>query len=165
MTLQEYLDHYIVWQDMLKYLLIALGAEMVCIILIVCFSKILSLCASSGNRKKLFKNKALNSVQRFYDIIFSGASILSFLSVYYLIDRFLEIDKYRTFWDSHKDFILLLMIVLSIIFNNILDRVLIPLRKVTRSEMASVRVAGMIYVILIFIYIQIFLSSIPENTL
>ena len=154
MSLEEYIDHYTVWQDMLKFMLIAMGALMVCILLIVIFDKILSLCASCGNKKALFSKKALNSVQRFYEILFSGASILSFLSIFYLIDRFVEPGDFRTFWDAHKDFILLLMIVMSIVFNNLIDRILIPLRKITRSEMASVRLAGMLYVILIFIYIK-----------
>ncbi|MCR4787979.1 MAG: hypothetical protein K5888_05275 [Lachnospiraceae bacterium] len=154
MTLQEYLDHYLVWQDMLKFLLIALGALMGCILVIIIFVRAVAAFASGGYKKSLFSKKALNAVQRFYDIIFSGASILSFLSIFYLIDRFVEAGEFRDFWDAHKDFILLLMIVLSIVFNNILDRILVPLRKITRSEMASVRLAGMLYVILIFIYIK-----------
>ncbi len=154
MSLEEYLDHYLAWQDMLKYFLIALGALMACILVVIIFVRAVAAFASGGYKKSLFSKKALNAVQRFYDIIFSGASILSFLSIFYLIDRFVEPGDFRTFWDAHKDFILLLMIVLSIVFNNLLDRVLIPLRKITRSEMASVRLAGMLYVILIFIYIK-----------
>ena len=87
-------------------------------------------------------------------MVFSGASILSFLALYYLIDRFSPEGGFRDFWDNYKDFLLLFMICFSIIFNNLLDRVIIPLRKLSRSERGSVRLLGMLYVILIFFYIK-----------
>ncbi len=153
MSLQEYLDHYIVWQDMLKFFGVAMGGAAACIALILIYTKVV--CAfAGGNRKTAFTNHSLNAIQRFYSVIFSGASILSFLSIYYLLDRFLEIEPYREIWENHKDGLLLLLIVISIIFNNLLDRVLVPVRKVSRQERASVRVVGMLYVILIFVYIK-----------
>ncbi len=149
MTLQEYFEHYFVWQDALGYFAVAFIGLVVCVAILLIFVKL----ASSGS-KQTYSRQALNVIQRFYSVVFSGASILSFLSVYYLIDRFVTEGAFRSFWDSNKDFLLLVLIVLSIVFNNLLDRVLIPLRKISRNERASVRVAGMLYVILIFIYIK-----------
>lgn len=154
MSLEDYLDHYLVAEDMLKFFGVALGGAAICIALVLIYTKIVCSFARTGNRKATFTTHALNAVQRFYSVIFSGASILSFLSVYYLLDRFLEVQKYREIWDNHKDGLLLLLIVISIILNNIMDRVLVPVRKVSRQERASVRIAGMLYVILIFVYIK-----------
>lgn len=154
MSLEEYLDHYLVWQDMLKFFGVAMAGAAACIALVLIYTKVVCAFATTGNRKAAFTTHSLNAVQRFYSVIFTGASILSFLSIYYLLDRFLEVQKYREIWDNHKDGLLLLFIVISIIFNNFLDRVLVPVRKVSRQERASVRIAGMLYVVLIFVYIK-----------
>ena len=94
------------------------------------------------------------SQQRFDEMIFSATSILSFLAVYYLIDRFALDPGFRTFWDRWCDFILLGMIIASCIINNYLDVMLIPLKKITREEKGSVRLIGMFYIMVIFLYIK-----------
>lgn len=154
MTLEDYLRHYLDKKEVLIFFGYALIGCLACVAFVLFAQWLIVLMSGSGQVKNNFQKRSLNAVQRFYDIVFSGASILSFLAIYYLIDRFLNIAKYRSFWDENKDFLLLLLIVLSIIFNNILDRVLVPLRKVSDSQRASLRVAGMIYVILIFVYIK-----------
>ena len=154
MTLQDYLDHYLKWQDMLVFFLLAVGGCMACILIIFLVVKLITLGVPGNERAGVYNDKLFNTIQRFYDVVFSGASILSFLGLYYLIDRFLAIPEYRTFWDAHKDMLLLLMIVISILFNNLLDHVLIPLKKISNEERGSLRVAGMLYVIFIFLYIK-----------
>ena len=154
MTLSDYVEHYLVWKNVLIFLGEALGGLAICLLILILLIKIMSLSAANRNKNAIFRNHLANSVDKFYEIIFAGASILSFLSVYYLINRFLEIQPYREFWDKYKDFILLLLICLSIIINNLLDRVLIPLKNISKEERASIRITGMIYVILIFIYIK-----------
>lgn len=142
-----------VWKDMLMFFAVALGGAVVCVLLIILVEKLLTLSAS-GNKQTAFRVHALNAIQRFYAVVFSGASILSFLGVYYLIDRFVTEGEFHVFWADHKDFLLLVLIVLSIIFNNFLDHVWVPLRKLSHEEKSSIRVVAMIYVILIFIYIK-----------
>ena len=154
MSLKEYLQHYIVWQDTLAFFGIALLGLIVSLVVILLFVKLISMSVAREYRKVAFSKRIENAVQRFYEMIFSGASILSFLAVYYLIDRFLDIPSYREFWDRYKDFLLLLMICLSIIVNNFMDRIIMPLKKISREERASVRIVGMIYVMLIFTYIK-----------
>jgi len=154
MTLQDYLEHYLVWEDMLRYLGIAFIGAFVCIALILIFDGILCACTVKGNKREAYSKISLNTVQRFFDVIFSGGSILSFLSLYYLIDRFLKEPSARAVWDGHKDFWLLLMIIVSVVMNNVVDRVIVPLRRVSREERGGVRVAGMIYVVMIFLYIK-----------
>lgn len=154
MSLDDYLDHYIKAIPMLKFFGLALIGLIICIILIFLIDSIITIGVPKKNRNSVYNNKYLNTIERFYGVIFSGASILSFLGIYYLIDRFVEDSSFRPFWDAHKDFLLLVLIVISILFNNFLDRVVVPLKKISHEERSALRVAGMIYVILIFVYIK-----------
>lgn len=154
MTLEEYLEHYIVWKEMLLFFLLALLGAIACILIIVVFDRLITLGVPAAQRSNVFNNTLLNTVQRFYGIVLSGSSILSFLSIYYLLDRFLKDPQYRSFWDMHKDFLLLLMIVISILLNNLFDHFIIPLKRINNEERCALRVIGMIYVIMIFLYIK-----------
>ena len=154
MTLEQYWAHYTDARQMLMFLALALAFSVICVFYILMIVSVSARFVDKSERKQFYYEKAHNTIQRFYEMVFSGASILSFLAIYYLIDRFCEPGDFRDFWDKYKDFLLLLMICLSIVFNNILDRLLIPLKKLTRNEKGSVRLLGMLYVILIFLYIK-----------
>lgn len=154
MTFNDYLDHYLVAKNMLLFFALALISVIVCIVLIVIFDRIITLGVPASRRKNIFNTTLINTVQRFYGIVFSGSSILSFLSVYYLLDKFLVNPGYRAFWDSKKDLLLLVMIVISIVLNNLFDHFIVPLKNINNEERGALRVAGMIYVILIFVYIK-----------
>lgn len=154
MTFNEYMAHYFDGRKMLMFLALALAFSIICVFYILFIVVVSARFVPKEERKQFYYEKANNTIQRFYEMVFSGASILSFLAVYYLIDRFSPEGDFRDFWDKYKDMILLLMICLSIVFNNILDRIIIPLRKLSRQERGSVRLLGMLYVILIFFYIK-----------
>lgn len=154
MILLEYLQHYLVLKDALLFFLLAILGCIGCVLLIVIFDRLLTLSIPANKRKNTYNTILQNTVQRFYGIVFSGASILSFLAVYYLLDKFLENPEYIKFWNSKKDFLLLIMIVISIILNNIFDHFIVPLKKIDNEERNSLRVVGMIYVVLIFMYIK-----------
>lgn len=155
MSFSEYWEHYTDVPKMLMFLALALAFSVICVFYILMVVGVQSRFVPRSERRQFYYEKAHNTIQRFYEMVFSGASILSFLALYYLIDRFSpEAGDFRLFWDKYKDFLLLLMICLSIVFNNILDRMLIPLKKVTRDDRGGVRVLGMLYVILIFLYIK-----------
>ena len=155
MSFEEYWEHYTDPKKMLMFLALAIAFSIICVFYILMVVGVQARFVERGERRQFYYEKAHNTIQRFYEMVFSGASILSFLALYYLIDRFApDSGSFRQFWDNFKDFLLLLMICLSIVFNNILDRMLIPLKKVTRGDRGSVRVLGMLYVILIFLYIK-----------
>ena len=155
MSFNEYWEHYTDVPKMLMFLALALAFSIICVFYILMVVGVQARFVPRSARKQFYYEKAHNTIQRFYEMVFSGASILSFLALYYLIDRFSPgTGEFREFWDRYKDFLLLLMICLSIVFNNILDRMLIPLKKVTRDDRGGVRVLGMLYVILIFLYIK-----------
>lgn len=154
MTFKEYWNHYTDTQQMLMYFLLALAFSVICVFYILMIVSIEARFVPKADRKQFYYEKAHNTIQRFYEMVFSGASILSFLAIYYLINRFLPPCSFKDFWDKYKDLLLLLMICLSCVFNNFLDYLLVPLKKITRKEKASVRLTGMLYVILIFVYIK-----------
>lgn len=101
-----------------------------------------------------FKQEFFSLSERYYELIFSGGSIIGFMAVYYLINRFLGPGELRNFWDSYKDYLLLVLMVISILLNSFCDHVLVRLKHLDRDAMASIRLTGMVYMILIFAYIK-----------
>ncbi len=155
MTFEEYWAHYTDVRMMLMYLALALAFSVICVFYIILVVFVQARFTPRSERRQFYYEHAHNTIQRFYEMVFAGASILSFLAVYYIIDRFApDGSAFRDFWDSWKDMLLLFMILISIVVNNIIDRLLIPLKKVTKGDRASVRLLAMVYVILIFIYIK-----------
>lgn len=154
MTLDEYLSHYIVGKEIIMFLLIALGGLIVALTFILLSARIIAGSMSPGRKRIFFYNKSKDLVERFFEMVFSGTSILSFLATYYLIDRFVTEGSFRLFWDKHSDMLLLILIILSCVINTCLDRVLVPLKNIDSEQKASVRMIGMLYIILIFVYIK-----------
>lgn len=154
MTLDDYLAHYFIWKDMLTFFLIAIGGLIVSLAILLICSRLISTSVPKKKQAAFFYNKTNNLVERFYEMIFSGTSILSFLAAYYLIDRFVTTGSFRVFWDKHSDMLLLVMIILSCVINSFLDRIFVPLKSIDKEQKASVRMIGMLYIILIFMYIK-----------
>ena len=154
MSFADYWSHYTEVKPMLMFLALALAFSVICVFYILMIVFVKSRFVDKKQRRLFYYEKAHDTIQRFYEMVFAGASILSFLAIYYLVDRFSPAGDFRDWWDRYKDMLLLLMICLSIVFNNILDRLIIPLKKITREERGSVRLLGMLYVILIFAYIK-----------
>ncbi|MBR4574042.1 MAG: hypothetical protein IKO16_03965 [Lachnospiraceae bacterium] len=155
MTFDDYIKHYTDTKSMLLFLALALAFSVICVFYILMVVSISARFVDRSERKQFYYEKAHNTIQRFYEMVFAGASILSFLAIYYIIDRFVpDSSLFRKFWDNWKDFLLLFLILLSIVVNNIIDRLLIPLKKVTKNDRGSVRLLGMVYVLLIFAYIK-----------
>ncbi|MBR3644532.1 MAG: hypothetical protein IKN57_13630, partial [Parasporobacterium sp.] len=154
MSAQEYAAHYFVTKDILHFLLVAVIGALTCMFFILLAARIGAKGRSRIEKNRDFYERSMNMAQRFDEMIFSATAILSFLAVYYLIDRFALDPGFRTFWDRWCDFILLGMIILSCVVNNYLDVMLIPLKKITREEKGSVRLIGMFYIMVIFLYIK-----------
>ena len=154
MSAQEYAAHYFAVHDILRFLAVALIGALTCMFFILLTARVGARGRSRTEKNRDFYDRAMNMSQRFDEMIFSATSILSFLAVYYLIDRFALDPGFRLFWDKWCDFILLGMIIASCIINNYLDVMLIPLKKISREEKASVRLIGMFYIMVIFLYIK-----------
>ncbi len=154
MSAKEYILHYVEIKPMLTFFILTLLLLAACVLIIILSVSLTARSISHPRRKDYFYNRSSELVERFYEMIFSGASILSFLASYYLIERFVTDGPFRSFWDAHSDLLLLGMIITSCLLNTFLDTVLIPLRNINKEEKASVRMIAMLYIILIFVYIK-----------
>ncbi len=157
MTVDAYLNPDFGWKEKLIFLLAAFAGILLCVLLIICGSKL-----TTGRRKEIFPERTHDLLERFYEMTISGTSVMSFSCAYVIINHIYSLvggsGQYRTFvtlWEGGKDFILLLLICLSCVLNTILDRLVIPLKTIDKSEKASIRLLGMFYVILILLYLNI----------
>lgn len=151
--LNQYIEHYFK-KDAIIFLLLAIGVIALSFILLFFYSKIIYSFKRNKDYEITFKKTFLSATEKFYELIFSGTSILFFMASYYLLERFGTIEPYITLWKEHKDFILLLFIVISCFFNTIFDSIFVRLKNIDTEEKASVRLIGMLYMILIFCYIK-----------
>ena len=166
MTIDAYINPDFTWTDKLIFLLVTLLGVVICILLIIAGVAVsVSFMKTEGSKKKQeFFERTHNRVQRFYEMIISGTSVLSFSCAYVIINHIYAkaqdmgdvtgspgLDSFLNLWAEGKDFILLLLICLSCFLNSLLDRLVIPLKKADRSEKACVRMLAMFYCIFILI--------------
>ncbi|MCR4584790.1 MAG: hypothetical protein K5686_03605 [Lachnospiraceae bacterium] len=169
MTVDAYINPDFGWSQKLIFLLVTLSGVLICILMIIAGVAVSTsmMKADSHTKKKDFYERAHNRVQRFYEMIISGTSVLSFSCAYVVINHIYAkaqdmgdvtgspgLDSFLSLWADWKDFILLLLICLSCFLNSLLDRLVIPLKKTDRSEKACVRMLAMFYCIIILIHLN-----------
>ncbi|MCR5545323.1 MAG: hypothetical protein K6F30_02485 [Lachnospiraceae bacterium] len=106
------------------------------------------------SRTEAVRFEILNLTDRLFELIFSSTFILLFVAIYFTIDYFGVVPKYQAFWNTYNGFILLLFILCSIILNSFFDKHLTPLKNLRPGDKASIRLIGMIYMMVIFLYIK-----------
>jgi len=157
MTVAEYFKHYISMPGCALFFALALA-------LIILVNLLLFLCAKiRGYRDsddeytegEAVRNTFSRWTQSFYELIFSANSILFFMAVYYLIDRFFNVQPYKSYIEKYDDFLLLLLIILSCILTTFLDKALIKLDLISTENRGPIRFMGMIYMAIIFWYIKV----------
>lgn len=143
MTLTQYLNHYFVVKDMLLMLCVSATLFMIMHFVISLFSK-----AVGGNTVARF--------EIFYEMIISSTAMLFFIGLYFLVEyRYFNVaDKFYKIWSKYDDFLLLLALLIAVFFMNLLDRVLIPLRTISRERRGTLRMMAMVYMLVIFAYIK-----------
>ncbi|MCR5403972.1 MAG: hypothetical protein K6E91_09190 [Butyrivibrio sp.] len=120
-----------------------------------------------SERKLAFSSALEDKVQRFFEMIIAGTSVMSFSCAYVIINHIFTlvssgaagglsmIQRYLAYtWMEWKDFVLLFLICMSCVLNTVLDSILIPLKKLSRDEKATMRMLAMFYVIIILIYLN-----------
>lgn len=148
-SVSSYITHYIKNTECLYFLALTMSVLLIMLLVLYLYSGIIS---GKNRIKRIAEFESL--ADRFFELIFSGGTILFFMAAYYLINRFFFVEPWRTYWDKYNDFLLLLLIVISILFNRLLDNVLIRLRRISHEEKAAIRLVGMVYMMLIFGYIK-----------
>nr|WP_297770646.1 hypothetical protein [uncultured Butyrivibrio sp.] len=109
----------------------------------------------------------VDKVQRFFEMLIAGVSVLSFSCSYVIINHIYTLAQSGAagkltstermlfdMWSEGKDFLLLLLILMSCVINTLLDTFIIPLKKITREEKATIRMLAMFYVIVILMYLN-----------
>ena len=153
-NLEYYINHYFSMPQIMYFFLLALGVLFILFVTLYIYTVIKGTKYHGMQRHEYIRIEWHVLVERYYEMVFSGTSILFFMAIYYLIDRFLTIEPYRSFWDKYDDFILLVLILFSCMFNSFLDRVFVRLKFATRDERSAGRLTGMAYMMLIFMYIK-----------
>lgn len=103
-------------------------------------------------RRKKHQRRQYQIVESFYELVFSGTSILLFLSLYYIIDE--RLPQISMYWEKYQDVVLLIFIVLSVFLTSWLDVVLVKLTHLEPEQKASVRLISVFYIVLILLYIR-----------
>lgn len=98
------------------------------------------------------RQREYSLIERFFEMVFCSTSILVFLSLYYIIDE--KIPGVSIYWQKYQDFILLAFLACSVILNGWLDQALVPLRRITPDQKASIRLVSSFYIVLILLYIK-----------
>lgn len=167
MTVDAYLNPDFTTQDKLTFLAMAFVGVLLCVFVILGGVRLSTLGLKKKRRRREIYERSHNRVQRFYEMIISAASVMSFACAYVIINHIYsvlqgevgsaEYERFSTFvsiWEGGKDFVLLLLICLSCVINTILDKLFIPLKKIEKGEKATVRMLGMFYVIFILGYLN-----------
>ena len=152
MTLEAYINPDFGTTEKIIFFIAALLGVAVCLFLIITAAR---MTAGKGS----FHDRAGNRVQRFYEMIISGASVMSFACAYVILNHVYSLTEgsgstFTYMWENWKDFILLLLICLSCVINTVLDKFIIPLKLIDKEEKASVRMLSMFYVIIILVYLN-----------
>lgn len=114
---------------------------------------------AGSRRSRRMDIRPLQFVERFYEMAFASTSVLLILSLYYIIGDRVSLRKVNELWNSYKDWILILFLLVSMLLNRFLDRVLVPLRHITAKQRASIRLVSAIYIVLILLYIRFIYNS------
>ncbi len=119
------------------------------------------------NRKQAVLGALEDKVQRFFEMIIAGTSVMSFSCAYVIINHVNSLvqsgvsgsltpmeQRLIEAWTDGKDFVLLFLICLSCVINTILDSLIIPLKKLSKAEKATMRMLAMFYVIILLMYLN-----------
>jgi hypothetical protein len=153
MSYQEYVLHYLQMPYFAVFLLIAI----VLLLGIYCIFYVYA--KKTTETVAAFSNEFFSLSERFYELVFSGGAIIGFMSVYWLIDRFVTSGDFYNFWSDYKDYLLLIFMIISIVLNTFWDHLIVRLKHLDRNDMASIRLTGMLYMILILCYLKFIYES------
>ncbi len=123
---------------------------------------------SAGQQRYELHDAFVDKSQRFFEMLIAGTSVMSFSTAYVVINHVyslaqsgvtgkLTANEQALFnlWTDGKDFMLLLLILMSCVINTVLDTFIIPLKRITREEKAAIRMLAMFYVIIILMYLNL----------
>lgn len=153
-TIGQYIAYLLNPGKMITMLLVAAVCITIAIGIIVIASKAMSTKYSLATRQTFLIDETISLTERFYELIFSSTFILMFVAIYFAIDYFGFGTTDKSIWSKYNGIILLFFILGSVILNSFVDNKIIPLNHIRPGERASMRLLGMIYMLVIFAYIK-----------
>ncbi|WP_026496532.1 hypothetical protein [Butyrivibrio sp. WCD3002] len=165
MTIDAYLNPDFTLPKILLFFLISMVAVLLCDLLIRGGLKLVAAGTPRARDAEYMEFKKHTLIQLFYEMIISATSVMSFACAYVVLNHVyslvqsgtpaLQWEPVMLVWENGKDFVLLFLICLSCVINSILDKLIIPLKKLEREEIASVRMLSMFYVIIILLFLNV----------
>ncbi|WP_408070335.1 hypothetical protein [Butyrivibrio sp. JL13D10] len=167
MTIDAYLNSDFTWLQKLLFFAVGLVGVLVCDLVLLGGARFTSSFMPRRERRNAVPVKFHKYLQLFYEMIISGTSVISFACAYVVLNHIYSLMQggagrsgvvlqyFYQLWTDGKDFILLLLICLSIVLNTILDSLIIPLGRLAKEEKAAVRMLGMFYAIIILVYLNL----------
>ncbi len=152
----EYIIHYLSMPGLAYFIAISTCLVVLIHVVLIISARAMSLGGTKGDPLSSYSYHFLEMREHYYELTFSAASILFFVGIYFSISfGIIQLPpKMMEFWMEYEDFILLGFILVSIIINNILDSLLVPLEVIEEDTTINLRLAGMIYMFIIFAYIK-----------
>lgn len=162
MTIKAYMNPDFTWPKKLMFFGMAILGILISCFLIYGWN----LMCHSGRRDDEARESGFERLLHlFYEMIISATSVMSFACAYVVLNHVYSLyrgnagsEMMETFlfaWENWKDFILLLLICLSCVINTILDKLIIPLKGLAREQIASVRMLGMFYAIIVLLFLNV----------
>ena len=165
MTIEAYMNPDFTWLQKLLFLGMAILGLTICLFLIYAGVCAFAKGGSRAKRRDYAHERFHYLVHLFYEMLISATSVMSFACAYVILNHIYSLVQggqgsgyFRDFahiWEEWKDFILLLLICLSCVLNTILDKFIIPLRRINKDQKAAVRMLAMFYAIIILLYLNI----------
>ncbi len=165
MTIEAYLNPEFTWIKKLLFLGMALLGLAISLFFIYAGVKMFAKGGGRRQREEYAHARFHYLVHLFYEMLISATSVMSFACAYVVLNHIYSLVKggsgtgyfrdFATIWEEWKDFILLLLICLSCVLNTILDKFIIPLRRINKDQKAAVRMLAMFYAMIMLIYLNI----------
>ncbi|MCR4566665.1 MAG: hypothetical protein K5769_01330 [Pseudobutyrivibrio sp.] len=147
-SIGEYIKHYFQMPDFVFFLLLAAALLGIIYYIFYIFAKGISRGSAS------MEQEFFSLSERFYELIFSGGFIIGFTAIYSYHDIFGFTGKFGELMDKHMDFLLLALMTVAITLTTFFDHILIRLKHINRDTIGAIRIAGMLYTIVILCYLM-----------
>ena len=162
MNIQAYMNPDFTWPKKLLFFAVALAGVLAVTFLIYGWSRFGKRVKNDHkDPQKVYENM----LYRFYELIISATSVMSFACAYVVMNHVYSLYEGTTdtgamgiflnIWGNWKDFALLFLICLSCGINTFLDKLIIPLKGITRDQIAVIRMLGMFYAIIVILYMNV----------
>ncbi len=162
MTVEAYINPDFTWSRKIFFFSVAIVGVVLCDLILWGWCLIRSDRREDDMAKT---DRYRNLLFRFYELVIAATSVMSFACAYVVLNHVYSLYRggadneilaqFLYIWENWKDFALLLLICLSCVLNTVLDKVLIPLKGISREQIAVIRMLGMFYAIIVLLYLNV----------